>query len=724
MLSLLLLLHAAEPASFRNEVMAVLSRAGCASGACHGNLNGKGGFKLSLRGEDADFDHATLTRDALARRIDVHRPTASLILAKATMALPHEGGQRFAPSSPEASLLRRWIAEGARLDAPPGPVRLTVAPAESVLFDPDQSVRLTVTASFADGTTRDVTRLACFEPSTLTAAVSPDGTVRRLTHGEAAVLVRYLDTRATARVAFLPSRPTSGWKEPPEANDIDRHANARLRQHRTEPSPPCTDGEFIRRASLDACGTLPTPAETRAFLADTRPDKRARLIDSLLKRPAFADFWALKWADLLRVEEKTLDARGVRHFHGWIRRSILDGKPLDVFARELIAGRGSSYSHPPSNYYRALRDPYARAEATAQVFLGVRLQCAKCHNHPFDRWTQTDYHRFAATFARVQYRVLENNRKDRLDSHEFDGEQIIYQDREGELKHPVSKAALAPRFLGADAPDVKPGGDRLSLLAEWATRPDNPFFARAQANRIWQHLIGRGLVDPGDDFRESNPPVSEPLLAALAADLVASKFDLRSLIRRIMTSHTYQRSSAPTATNRDDETGLARALIRPLQAEVLFDAAASVCGTRPRLPGLPAGARAVQMPGIGAQGRRASRTDGERFLAAFGKPVRSLSCECERNEDSTLAQALQMLTGPALDAMLTREENVLGKRLAGGASDAEILDELYLAALSRAPSKTERAAALALIARSKDRRSGLEDVMWSLLNAKEFLLRR
>jgi hypothetical protein len=713
---LLLLVPAASPASFRNEVMAVLSRAGCNSGACHGNLHGKGGFKLSLRGENADADFAALTRDALGRRIDRVRPRASLLLAKPLMALPHEGGQRFAPGSDEAAILQRWIEQGAKLDAPARPIKLTVTPAASVLFGVDDRVKLTVAATFSDGATRDVTRLACFEPSTLGVSVAADGIARRLSHGESAILVRYLDMRATARVAFLPARPGFVWRPRPEANYIDRHVHARLKAMRTEPSPPCTDGEFIRRAFLDACGILPTPAETRAFLADTRSGKRSRLIDSLLKRPELADFWALKWADLLRVEEKTLDAKGTLLFHGWIRRAILTGVPLDEMARALIAGRGSSYSHPASNYYRALREPYTRAEATAQVFLGVRLQCAKCHNHPFDRWTRDDYHSFAAAFARVQYRIIENRRKDKFDSHEFDGEQVIYQDRTSELKHPATGDPVPPRFLGGGA--IAPGRDRLAALADWATRPGNAFFARAQANRVWQHLMGRGLVDPGDDFRESNPPLSEELLAALADDLVEGKFDLRHLIRRIMNSHTYQRSAAPTATGRDDDTGLARAIVRPLQAEVLLDAAASVLGVRPRFPGMPAGTRAVQLPGV------RPRSDAGRFLAAFGKPARSLSCECERGDDSTLARALQMLTGPVLDAMLTEPGNVLGRRIAAGDSDAEILEGLYLAALCRAPTKVERAAALALIARSKGRRSGLEDVAWSLLNAKEFLLRR
>ena len=714
---LLLLAVAAPPASFRNEAMAVLSRAGCASGPCHGNLYGKGGFKLSLRGQDAEADFVALTRDALGRRIDRLAPRASLLLAKATMALPHEGGQRFSASSPEYAVLRRWIAEGARLDSPPRPVRLVVAPAESIIRAPVDRVALKAVASFSDGSVRDVTRLACFEPSTLGVAVDPAGVVRRLSHGESAVLVRYLDTQAVARVAFVPARPDFAWKEQPEANYIDRLVHARLKALRVEPSPTCTDAEFLRRASLDACGILPTAERARAFLADKRPDKRARLVEELLARPEFADFWALKWADLLRAEEKALDAKGVRLFHAWIRQSILDGKPLDRFARELVAGMGSTYSRPASNYYRALREPYERAEATAQVFLGTRIGCAKCHNHPFDRWKQSDYHAFAAFFARVKYRILENKKRDKLDKHAFVGEQVVYQDRAGELRHPGTGAVLVPRFLGgAELPAAR---DRLGKLAEWIGSADNPYFARAQADRIWQHLVGRGLVDPVDDARASNPATCEPLLDALADDLKKGKFDLRHLVRRIMASRTYQRSSRPTRSNGDDQTGLSRALVRPMQAEVLLDAVAGVCGARPRFAGMPTGTRAVQLPGHG--GRRA-RSEADKFLAAFGKPPRSLSCECERSDDSTLAQALHLLAGPLLAGLLERQDNILGKM--ERASDDAVFDRLYLSALCRLPSRAERAAASALVARSKDRRAGLEDLLWSLLNAKEFLLRR
>ncbi len=718
----------AETVSFRNDVMAVLSRAGCNSGACHGNLNGKGGFRLSLRGQGPDFDFDALTRDMLGRRLDPLRPAHSLLLAKATMTVPHEGGQRFAANSLERGLLHRWIAQGARLDAPGAPTlkKIEVAPRQQVLVEPAEHVAISVRATFSDGRTRDVTRLAVFEPSNLVARVDRDGVARRQSMGESAILVRYLDRQAVVRLAFVPARPGFVRRAVPEHNYVDRHVFAKLALLRMAPSELCSESVFLRRAYLDALGVLPTVAETRRFLADRRPDRRARLIDELLRRPEFADFWALKWSDLLRNEEKVLDRKGVQAFHGWLRRAILDGKPLNEMARELIAARGSTYSHPAANYYRALRDPHARAEATAQVFLGIRLQCAKCHNHPFDRWTQTDYHSLAACFVRVQYRIVENNRRDRFDQHEFDGEQIVYLERSGELKHPVTGEPLLPRFLG-EATKLAPGADRLRALADWVARPDNPFFARTQANRVWHHLMGRGIVDPNDDFRDSNPPANDALLDALAKDLVANKFDLRHLVRTIMNSRTYQLSAVPNETNRDDEANFSHAAVRPLQAEQLFDAVTQVTGTRPRFAGFPRGTRAGQLPGVASnvgRGRKARSSDAEKFLASFGKPVRSLSCECERSDDTTLAQAFQLITGPLLNTMLSEENNRLGKLLAARSSIPEIVDELYLAALCRRPGAAERKHAVALVERAADRRVALEDVLWGLVNAKEFLLRR
>lgn len=717
----------AEPVSFRNDVMAVLSKAGCNQGTCHGNQNGKNGFRLSLRGQDPDFDFVSLTRDMLGRRANPQEPQRSLLLEKATATMPHEGGRRFSVDAPEYWMLRDWIAGGLRPDGPavPSVQSLIVEPREQVLIAPAERVQLDVKARFSDGQTRDVTRLAVYEPSNLIVALSASGEARRQDFGEVSILVRYLDKQATVQLAFVPARAGFVWKNVPEANYVDHHVFAKLRTLRMQPAELCSDSVFLRRVYLDTTGILPNVAETRAFLADARSDKRALLVDQLLERPEFADLWALKWSDLLRNEEKTLDPKGVRLFHQWLRQCIIDHKPLDQFARELIAGRGSTYSQPAANYYRALRDTYSRSESTAQVFLGIRLQCAKCHNHPFDQWTQNDYHSLAAFFTRVDYKILENSRKDKFDKHEFDGEQIVYMRREGEVKNPRTGEALPPRFLGAQAPTAPETADRLETLADWVTSSENPFFARAQVNRIWYHLLGRGIVEPIDDFRLSNPPSNAPLLDVLAADLVAHHFDFRHVVRTILNSRTYQLSEVPNDTNGDDEANFARSLIRPLPAESLLDALGQVTEVPVSFPGKPRGTRAGQLAGVHApreRGRRSS--EGERFMKSFGKPDRLLSCECERNNDTTLGQAFQLVTGELINGMLTDKNNRLGRLLAAGRSTREILEECYLAALCRLPEEQELAKLAAYVEKGVDRRAALEDVLWGLLNAKEFVLRR
>ncbi len=716
---------AAQEVSFRNDVMAVLSRGGCNAGACHGNQNGKGGFKLSLRGQDPAADFATLTRDTLARRTDSHRPAESLLLLKATAAVPHEGGKRFGRDTLQYALLKRWIATGTPADGPHTPrlKSLTVTPSEAFVVEPADRLQLRVTATFDDNSERDVTRLAVYEPSNPVTVVSPDGKARPEGFGESAVLVRYLDHQATARLAWVPQRKAFTWREVPEANYIDHHIFAKLRALRMQPSDLCIDSVFLRRVYLDTLGILPTGDEARTFLADHDVAKRRRLIDQLLQRPEFAEFWALKWSDLLRNEEKVLDRKGVTVFHEWIRRAIADGKPLNDFARELIAARGSSYSEPQANFYRALRDPSARAEAVAQVFLGVRLQCARCHNHPFDRWTQDDYYGLAAFFPRIQYRIIENRRRDMLDTHEFDGEQIVWLAREGEVTHPGTGTTVRPRLPGSSEP-LDTDGDRLQSLADWVADPGNPFFARAQVNRIWYHLLGRGLVEPNDDFRASNPPVNGPLLDALTQDFIAHHFDLRHLVRTILNSRTYQLSAVPNETNGEDEMNFSHALIRGLQAEQLLDALCQVTGVPVKFNGYPEGTRAGELAGVRlSRPRDQSALASERFLRTFGKPERSLSCECERSEDTTLGQAFQMVSGELLQHLLNEPDNRLGRLLQSGRPDRVIIEDLYLASLCRLPTAKEWTVAETLLARAKDRRTALEDLAWGLLNAKEFLLR-
>jgi hypothetical protein len=717
----------ADSPDFRRDVAPILSRAGCNQGACHGNQNGKGGFKLSLRGEDPDLDFAALTRDGLGRRTDPIRPAQSLVLLKATGAMSHEGGRRFDPESLEYRSLHDWIAAGCPVSHPGSQVtRLSVTPTGQVVVEPNDTLALKVEATFADGSKRDVTRLAVLEPTAAeVATVSADGVVRRRQFGETVVQVRYVTAQTAARVAFVPARPDYHWPGLAERNVVDKHVFAKLRALRIRPAPVADDGTFLRRVYLDTLGVVPTVDETRAFLADTDPDKRAKLIDRLLDRPEFADLWALVWSDLLRNEEKVLDAKGTRVFHDWIRDQFAANVPLNDLARTVIAGRGSTYSDPPANYYRALRDPYSRGEATAQVFLGVRVQCARCHNHPFDRWTQTDYHEWSAFFSRVQYRLLENGRKDKFDQHEFVGEQVVWMDRSGELADPRTGRPVPPKFLGEEKPaQITADSDRLQLLADWVANPANPFFARAQVNRIWFHLFGRGLVEPNDDFRTANPPANPELLDALAAEFVAHKFDLKHLVRLILNSQTYQLLAETDDTNRDDVANFSHAQIAPLKAEVLLDAFGRVLEAPVKFDGFPVGTRAGQLPDAQVGTRGVLPGGGPRFLKAFGKPDRLLSSECERGCDTTLVQAFQLITGGPLHEMLARPDNRLGRLIKARATDGAIVEEVYLAALCRPPSDRERAAALAVIASSKDRRSGLEDVAWGVLNAKAFLLRR
>nr|MCU0704639.1 PSD1 and planctomycete cytochrome C domain-containing protein [Fimbriiglobus sp.] len=541
---------AASPLTFRNDVQAILSRAGCNMGACHGNLNGKGGFKLSLRGEDADADFAALTRGMLGRRTDPHSPADSLLLKKATGQVPHEGGVRFSAVSFEYQVLHQWIAAGCRPDPTdvPRPISLHPSVKSLVLVDPQKSAAISVKATFSDGTTRDVTALCTYDLTSIGVANIANGQLVREQFGETVLIVRYLHLQVPIRVAFLPDRPVVKRTDLPMTHPIDKWVQADLARLRIRPSELSNDTVFVRRAYLDACGIIPTASEVRAFLADTSPDKRAKLIDSLLSRPEFADYWAQKWGDLLRNEEKSLDKKGVTVFHRWIRDWLSADKPLTDFTREILTARGSTYATPAANFYRAVRDPYLRAESVAQVFLGLRVSCARCHNHPFDVWTQDDYHRFAAVFARIDYRIVDNKRNDDLDKHEFIGEQIVVTKGDGELALPRGGVAV-PKVLGAAAAVPLGRGDRLGALADWLTAADNPFFAAAQANRIWAHLLGRGIVDPIDDFKLTNPPSNPELLDHLATQFAAGGYKLKPLVRHIMTSQTYQLSATPNDTN-------------------------------------------------------------------------------------------------------------------------------------------------------------------------------
>jgi hypothetical protein len=716
-------LSAAETISFRNDVVPVLSKAGCSLGTCHGNKYGKGGFKISLRCQDPDLDWLSLTRDAAGRRVNAMDPEQSLILLKPTTQVPHEGGARFKKDSPEYRILREWIAQGGRDDMEGAPKlqRMEVTPVAQVLTEPKRDVQLAAKAFFADGSVRDVTALAVYEPANTLVKVSHDGLVQSEGSGEATVLVRFLDQQLPVRLAFIPARPDFKWSRSRENNYVDKHVFAKLRSLRINPSELCTDTVFVRRAYLDLLGVLPTANEARAFVADTRKDKRARLVDELLERPEFAEFWALKWADLFRTEEKTIDRKGVQAFHGWMAQALSENRPVDEFVREIISARGSTYLNPPANYYRALRDPVTRAEATAQVFLGIRLQCAQCHNHPFDRWSQDDYYDWASVFARVDYKILQNNRRDDLDKHEFNGEQVVFLKREGNVTNARNGKPASPRFLGA-ADTLPKGNDPLHELAEWVTA--NPLFAKSQVNRVWFHLMGRGLVDPIDDFRPTNPATHPELLEQMSSDFAAREFDLRWLIRLVMNSRTYQLSSEPNDTNAADEINYSRVLPRRLTAEQLMDAQHGAMAVPAKFNGYPVGMRAGQLPGVEAvRLREKRRSSSDTFLTLFGKPMRLLSCECERSGETTMNQAFNLISGPEVNELLSAPDNRIQGLMAAGKSDREIVAELYWWALSRPPEQAESLEMTAHVEKAENRRKAFEDISWALLNAKEFVFR-
>lgn len=712
--------RAGEP-TYRHDVMAVLSKAGCNAGGCHGNGQGKGGFKLSLRGEDPALDWQALTREQAGRRVNLLEPERSLVLLKATAQLAHEGGSRFAPGSPEHHAFLAWLRAGAPDSGVEKKlVKLEVPFTEKVLVEPETRVQLSATAIFADGERRDVSRVAVYEPNNSIVKVAHDGLVTREEPGESTVLVRYLDQQVPVRLAFVPARPEFVWSNPAPANFVDEHVFRKLRALRINPSELCSDLVFLRRAYLDLLGVVPSAETARAFASDPAPDKRLRLIDALLARAEFADFWALKWADLLKIEERQLDQQGMKVFHGWIRESLASNKPLDQFAHELIAARGSTYEHPPANWWRANRDPVTRAENTARVFLGTQLNCAQCHNHPFERWTQDDYYDWTSLFARVDYKIIENKAKDKNDTREFKGDQIVLLKATGTVINPRTGEAARPRFLGGGAPETAPDRDELLALADWLVR--SPMFARMQVNRIWFNLLGRGLVDPVDDFRASNPPSHPELLEALAADFVRSGYDLRHAVRTITRSRTYQLASKPNETNAADETNHSRALVRRLGAEQLLDSISKALVAPLRISDFPEATRLAQVP-EGRKHYHPLKTDLDRFGLVFGKPPRLIASDCERTNETTLSQAFALISGPTIQQLLTRSDNRLASLPGAGLGDDQLVDTLCWALLSRPPSATETTRFTEHLQSGPDRRRALEDVAWAMINAKEFLFR-
>jgi hypothetical protein len=695
----------AAPVSFRHDVIPSFSQPGCNTGACHGTPTGKGGFRLSLRGYLPDQDYLTLTRDSGGRRINPVAAESSVVLQKPLGEVPHEGGLRIARDSKSYELIRDWIAEGAKDDGnPPAAVKLELLPGTRVLNNPAKTQQTIAVVHYADGSSRDITPTCYYNSSNPDIAdVDADGYVTFKNRGEVAVIAHYLDLVASVRLTHLVEIPGFRLAQVPADNVIDQTVFAKLNRMRISPSDLCTDSEFIRRVYLDAIGVLPTPEEVKAFLADTAPDRRTRLVDRLLDRPEYADFWSLKFADVLRANGRLIQAKGANVYARWIKSNLERNVPMDEFVRELLTAEGSAFSNPAVNYYRISRDPESSVEATAQLFLGVRIQCAKCHNHPFERWTQDDYYGFAAFFSRVR------QKKGYLPDDE-----IVYATDSGDVRQPRTGRVMPPKALGGPVLDDTGARDRRARLAAWLTRPENPFFAKSLVNRVWFHLIGRGIVEPVDDFRDSNPASNDELLNGLTAQFVAAKFDLKALIRSILTSRTYALSARTNELNADDTLYFSHAFTKLLPAEVLLDAISNVTGTTTVFDGLPSGMHATQIP------------DGKMenpFLKTFGRPARELACECERESDSNLSQALQLIGGATVNGKLRDDKGRLATLSKSDKSPEAIVRELYLIALSRDPSSTELAAASKHLTTAKDRRQAIEDLGWVLVNSKEFLFR-
>lgn len=707
-----------RPVSFRHEVLPALTKAGCSAGTCHGTPAGKNGFRLSLRGYDPALDIHTLTREVQSRRVNPLRPDESLLLLKATAQVPHEGGRRFDADSVTYRLLRDWIAQEAKDDSSTAPelLGLEITPADQTVEIPAAPEPLRVFARFADGPRREVTHLARLSAHDENlASVSPDGHVTPLSRGEAVVSAEYCNQFTTSRVVVLEHVPALEWPDPPENNEIDRHVFARLKLLRIEPSPLTTDAEFLRRVYLDAIGRLPSPDEARRFLDSSDADRRAKLIDELLDQPEFADWWALKWADRLGCNQRFVGKDGAIKYHQWIRHAMASNMPEDEFAYAILTAHGPNYSVPQAGFWRRLRrggigqriDPLLAAEEISQLFLGVRVQCARCHNHPAERWTQDDFYGLAAFFPRVRFK------DGPFVNHQYDKENTIYTTGDGEVTHPRTGRPMPPRVLDGPPAEFQPGQDRREVFARWVTDPENPYFARASVNRVWYHLFGRGLVEPVDDFRGSNPPSHPELLDALAADFARNGFDRKQLIRTVLNSRVYQLSSQTTPTTADDDRYFSHARIRLLQAEQLLDAVSQAAGAPERFPGQPLGTPAIALP------------DGEYkhpFLDAFGRPPRASACECERDPETNLLQALQLVSGRTVSDLIRSDAGRAARLADSSVSVAQILDELFLATLTRLPTADERELLNPRIAPAgADRRQAIEDILWMLVNHSEFL---
>jgi hypothetical protein len=701
------------PPSFVRDVLPALARAGCMAGACHAKPEGQNGFKLSVFSYDPKSDFHEITRESKGRRVFPAAPDESLILLKATAMIEHGGGERFAVGSETYQLLTRWIRAGMPYQQTNEPTlaRITVQPSEGS-YKKNTDTALAVTAHFSDGSTRLVTKLADFSANDKEIAqANEEGVIHTGSlAGETVVVARYMGQVAASRITIPADRilPTSKYAALAANNFIDTLAAKNWQRLGLFPSELCSDSEFVRRSTLDAIGRLPTPSESQTFLADQGPLKRERWIEHLLADPAYADYWANKWADLLRPNPDRVGVKSVFVLDQWLRESFRANKPFDQFAREILTAEGSNHQDGPAVVYRDRREPPERTTMFSQLFLGTRLECAKCHHHPNEKWSQDDFYQFAAFFGPIRQKGAGLSPPISAGTESF-----FFENGAGAVKHPVTGEKMEPRPLDGQVVDVADKRDPRSQLADWLTNPKNPFFARAAVNRVWAVFFGRGFVEPVDDFRASNPVVNEPLLNALAQDFAANGYDLKKLARTIMTSRLYQLSSAPNEFNLLDTKNFARAYRRRLPAEVLLDAVNDVTGTTDTFQGCPPDTRAVQTWSYKIESH---------FMDAFSRPNASSDCPCERDLKTSVVQSLHLMNARPLQEKLARA----GGRVKGLADSKlapeEIVRELYLAALSRPPTEKELGVATAAFA-GKDvaRQAATEDVLWALLNSPEFV---
>jgi hypothetical protein len=705
-------LPAAEPLySFRHEVMAVLSKSGCNMGACHGYSLGKNGFKLSLRGADPEPDYTASTRDSLGRRLNFQVPEASLLVAKPRGDVPHEGGVRFDKTSLASDILVNWIKQGAPEDLKDEArvVGVRLVP-DKLTLRPGQRHRLQFIADYSDGTKRDVTRLSVFSANnTQFAEVDDEGLVLGGDAGETAIVARFERTFAATSVLVLPPNPKFTPTPVPQDHLIDRHVVEKLNRLKVTPSPLAGDEEFLRRVYLDLIGVQPKPDEIRAFLADKDARKRDKTIDALLDRPEFVDHWSLKWGDLLQNSRNSVGQGSVYLFREFIRAAVASNLPLDEFARRLVTARGGSADDPASVYFAISKDTNDTVERATQVFCGVRMLCARCHSHPLENWTQADYYGLASFFSQVSVRP---------DGRAAPGQvaKLIQVNRAaGPATNPRTGRPQPPRYLGGTEPKLDAAADRREAYARWLTSAENPFFARGLVNRLWSYFFHRGIIEPVDDIRSTNPPINPALLEALTKDFVEHRFDARHLMRRIVTSATYQRSSIPNDSNRHDEQNFSHAIPRRIAAEALLDSLVQATGVPENIGGAPAGFRAAQLPD--------GNVDSS-FLKLFGKPQRMDACECERDNSSNMLQALHFING---NSILGRVQNANARPAQllkqPKIADKDVVTELYLWSLARHPAEPELQVGLDFLKGYGERRlDAAQDLMWALLNSRDFLM--